>query len=131
MKKKLLIVSLPLILLIVLFFAAPSLTRNNTSTAAMLLDLFNPRIGNSTLYVKTSATYEKTYKDAANGKDDYAYITIGYDENGHSRQIMYTSFGNKLPANHYLKVKIKGQNVRSYEEVPPDKLPEKVLGKLK
>lgn len=118
------------ILLIGLFFAAPSLTRNNTSTTAMMIDLFNPRIGTSTLYIETSDVYSDTYKDAASGQNDYTYITVGYDDGGNSRQIKYTSFGSKFTSNNYLKVRIKGQNVRSYEAVQSEDIPEKALTKL-
>lgn len=131
MKKKLILIGLPILLLLALFFAAPALTRNRTSTAAAMIDLFNPRIGNSTLYLKTSETYDDTYKDAANGKDDYSYITVSYDEQGQSRKIMYTAFGSPLAPNKYLKVQTKGQYVRSYEEVRAADLPEAVLAKLK
>ncbi|WP_314061984.1 YxeA family protein [uncultured Vagococcus sp.] len=130
MKKKILSITFLLMLLLGLFFAAPSLTRNNTSTTAMMIDLFNPRIGNSTLYVKTSDVYNDSYKDATSGQNDYTYITLGYDEDGNSRQIKYTSFGNKFTAHNYLKVRIKGQNVRSYEAVQPEDIPETALIKL-
>ncbi|MBP1040771.1 YxeA family protein [Vagococcus sp. BWB3-3] len=130
MKRKIFLIGLPLLLIIGIFFAAPSLTRNHTSSTAMVIDLLNPRISNSILYVKTSADYEESFIDDANGQENFTYLTVGYDQHGVSRKILYTSFGRKMTPDKYLKLLIKGQNVRTFEEVQPESIPEKAFDQL-
>ena len=72
-----------------------------------------------------------TYKSKGEEATNYVYITTTYTEKGKKRQLKYVSFGKKLTPNKYLKVTIKGQDVRRWEEIPKEAVPEKAMEKLK
>ncbi|MEG0550696.1 MAG: YxeA family protein [Vagococcus sp.] len=113
------------------FFGSPLLTKNNTSDAAMVIDLFNPFVKNTEVYVKTTDDYVTTYKSGGSDKDNYVYETVSVNEKGQKRELKYVSFEKKLSPNKYLKVTTKGQDVRRWAEVEKSEVPEKTLKELK
>ena len=132
MKKRMLILLAAILVCLSLTLLPPRFTRNRTSTGAMLVDLINPFVQESFLYVETSATYQTSFQDATDSRQtNYEYETTGFDRRGQARKIKYTSFGRELTAQRYLKLTIKGQSVRYFEEVPVADLPPQALAQLK
>ena len=122
-----------------LFFGTPLLVKNNTSNTAIVLDLFNPFVKNTEVYVKTTEEFVTTYKSAgeevSNNENkqeglNYVYVTASYNDKGRKRNLKYVSFGKKLTPNKYLKITNKGQDVRKWEEVSEEEVPKKALEKL-
>ncbi|WP_270311737.1 YxeA family protein [Vagococcus fluvialis] len=131
MKKKVMVYMSLFLGLAFLFYGTPLITKNKTSDTAMILDLLNPFVKNTEVYLKTSDDYVDTYKSKGEEATNYVYITTTYTEKGKKRQLKYVSFGKKLTPNKYLKVTIKGQDVRRWEEIPKKEVPEKAIEKLK
>lgn len=113
-----------------LFFGSPLLTKNRTSDTAMVMDLLNPFVKNSTVYIKTTDEFISTYKSQGSDEKNYVYETNSCTEKGNTRILKLISFEKKLAPNKYLKVTIKGQDVRRWEEIEKAKVPEKALKKL-
>ena len=128
-KQGVLFISL-LIILGGLFYGTPLFTKNSTSDAAIVLDLLNPFVKQSEVYVKTTENYVSTYNSQGEEATNYVYETTSYSRKGKKRHLKYVSFGKKLTPNKYLKLTIKGQDVRKWEEVSPKEVPEKSLQKL-
>lgn len=127
MKKKVIFYASLFLGLAFLFYGTPLITKNKTSDTAIVLDLLNPFVKNTEVYLKTSDNYVDTYK--SNGEEDtnYVYITTTYNEKGKKRRIKYVSFGKKLTPNKYLKVTTKGQDVRRWEEISKEEVPKKAI----
>lgn len=113
-----------------LFFGSPLLTKNRTSNAAMVMDLLNPFVKNSTVYIKTTNEFISTYKSQGLDEENYVYETNSFTEKGNNRTLKYVSFEKKLTPNKFLKVTTKGQDVRRWEEIEKSEVPEKALKKL-
>lgn len=128
-RKTILFISL-LIFLLTIFYGTPLLTRNKTSTTASMLDLLNPFVKSSEVYLKTTNDYLAIYEDAVDGTTNYVYEGISINKLGSSRKLTYISFGKSLKPNKFLKLKIKGQNVREWEEVTKKELPKRVLTEI-
>lgn len=131
MKKSYVLFASLFILLGALFFGSPLLTKNNTSDAAMVIDLFNPFVKNTEVYVKTTEDYVTTYKSEGSDKENYVYETVSVNEKGKKRELKYVSFEKKLTPNKYLKITTKGQDVRRWAEVERSEVPEKALKEIK
>lgn len=123
----------------VLFFGTPLLIKNNTSNTALVLDLFNPFVKHTEVYVKTTEEFVTTYETSGEKKSsnenkqeglNYVYVTTSYNNKGKKRDLKYISFGKKLTPNKYLKVTNKGQNVRKWEEVSEKEVPKEALEQL-
>ena len=131
MRKKAIIYTISFLGMAFIFFGTPLITKNNTSDTARVLDLFNPFVKNKEVYVKTTDKYIDTYKSNGSDKElNYVYVTTSYDKRGKTRELKYVSFGKKLTPDKYLKVKTKGQDVRKWEEVTKEEVPEKALDHL-
>ncbi|GAA0084815.1 YxeA family protein [Clostridium sp. CTA-7] len=77
-------------------------------------------LGADKYYLKTTEEYKQHIRGTI-----YEYEINGYDKNGNEKLITFTS--NKLlEKDKYLKVFIKDDNVKSYEEIPENELPDKV-----
>lgn len=101
-------------------------TYNNLSTAAGMIDYYNPLVKTATLYTKTTKKYEYKYPDAVTKIENFAYVQTCYTSKGGKRKIEFISFGKKLTPGKYLKLTVKGQNVMFWEEIDKEDLPEKV-----
>lgn len=110
-------------------FIGSFITKNNTSLWAYTIDMVNPFVGYSEVYVKAPQEPSSSWEDAANGKTDYGYEVQSVDEKGNRRKIAITSFGGKfeLSPDKYLIVSIKGQNIKGYAEISVEQIPEKAL----
>ncbi|MBO0473695.1 YxeA family protein [Enterococcus ureasiticus] len=102
-------------------------TYNNTSTAATMIDYFNPLVKTATLYTKTTEKSDYTYPDAVTKIENFAYVQTCYKNKGEKRKIEYISFGKKLTPDRFIKLTVKGQNVIFWEEIDKKELPEKVM----
>lgn len=133
MKKKVILYVGLFLGLAFLFYGTPMITKNKTSDAAMVIDLFNPFVKNTEVYVKTTDEYVDTYKSAGVKDEElnYVYQTTSYNEKGKKRQLKYVSFGKKLTPNKYLRLTTKGQDVRHWEEVDQKEVPKEALEQLK
>ena len=139
MKKKIILYVTLFLGLAFLFYGTPLITKNKTSDTAMILDLFNPFVKNTEVYVKTTDEFVDTYKATGNdvsinSKEEeethYVYVTTSYNEKGKKRKLKYVSFGKKLMPNKYLKITTKGQDVRKWEEVEKSEVPKKAIEEL-
>lgn len=78
--------------------------------------------GSTKYYVKTTDQYTT---ERVVDFDRYSYKINGYDKNGNEKLLEFTT--NKvLKVDRYLKVYVKDNVVKSYEEVQKDDLPKKV-----
>ncbi|WMJ81787.1 YxeA family protein [Clostridium sp. MB40-C1] len=78
--------------------------------------------GSTKYYVKTSTQYTTEH---VSDFDIYRYKITAYDKDGNEKLLDFTA--NKiLKVDRYLKVYVKDNVVKSYEEVQKDDLPEKV-----
>ncbi|OJG56120.1 hypothetical protein RV06_GL000236 [Enterococcus haemoperoxidus] len=102
-------------------------TYNNTSTAAAMIDHFNPLVKTATLYTKTTEKYEYKYPDAVTKIENFAYIQNCYTNNGQKRKLEYISFGKKLTPDKFLKLTVKGQKVLDWEEIDKRDLSKEIL----
>ncbi|EOL50516.1 YxeA family protein [Enterococcus caccae] len=102
-------------------------TYNNTSLAAAVIDNLNPLVKNDTLYVKTTSKYDYKYLDAVSKIENFAYIQTCYTRKGETRKLEYVSLGKQLSPGKFLKLRVKGQNVLSWEEIKQRELPEPVI----
>lgn len=102
-------------------------TYNNTSSAAAIVDRFNPLVKTEVLYTKTTSKYDYKFPDAVSKIENFAYVRSCYTKNGKLRKLEYISFGKQLTSEKFLKITAKGQSVLDWEEVSEDQLPEKVL----
>lgn len=77
-------------------------------------------LGTDKYYLKTTEEYKNHIRGSI-----YEYEINGYDEKGNEKSINFTS--NKLlEKDKYLRVFIKRDEVKSYEEVEENKLPDKI-----
>lgn len=102
-------------------------TYNNTSSAAAIVDRFNPLVKTEVLYTKTTNKYDYKFPDAVSKIENFAYVQSCYTKNGDIRKLEYISFGKQLTPEKFLKITAKGQSVLDWEEVNEQQLPEKVL----
>ncbi|OJG91486.1 hypothetical protein RV15_GL000572 [Enterococcus silesiacus] len=105
-------------------------TYNNTSTAARMIDYFNPLVKTATLYTKTTEKYDYKYPDAVSKIENFAYVETCYTNEGEKRKVEYISFGKKIQSGKFLKLTTKGQYVMAWEEIDKKELPEKVKPSL-
>lgn len=102
-------------------------TYNNISTAAAMIDYFNPLVKTATLYTKTTETYDYTYPDAVSKIENFAYVQTCYTNKGEKRKLEYISFGKKLKPDKFLRLTVKGQNVMNWEEIDKGDLPNNIV----
>ena len=92
--------------------------------------------GNLNPLVPTKEYYVKTKKPGKPQKDKNTHVKAiynqyGADKNGDRKFIHYNPYGKKrLKTGHYLKIKVKLDRTKTYEEVPKDKVPKKALEKI-
>jgi uncharacterized protein (TIGR01655 family) len=116
------IVSIIVIIFIALFgwkLYAESHTDN--STARNLANL-NPLIQSETYYVKTDNPIKVEKLD--DEITQYTYKSKAYNKDGKHKQIKYTAT-KKLKKDHYLALKYKVGEVKSYKEVSKSQIPKK------
>ncbi|MBP2097593.1 YxeA family protein [Enterococcus rivorum] len=103
---------------------------NNTSDIASLFDRINPLAKTEEVYIKVPKEYEEKFPDAVSRIDNYTYIQESYNKEGKARKLKFVSFGKELKAGKYLQIRIKGQNVKQWKEVPESEIPQEALIKL-
>lgn len=77
-------------------------------------------LGADKYYLKTTEEYKQHIRGTI-----YEYEINGYDEKGNEKSINFTA-NTLLEKDRYLRVFIKGDEVKSYEEVQENELPDKV-----
>jgi uncharacterized protein (TIGR01655 family) len=127
MKKMLKKLTLILAGLMILLLMAPHLTKNRTGMVAYMLDLMNPFVGVSEVYGIVPDEPVSSWKDDANGGQDYGYTVKTYDKSGKERSVQVTAFGSKLESGTFMKIKTKGQAVRAREDLAESDVPQAIL----
>ncbi len=82
-------------------------------------------LGSTKYYVKTVSEYKDRTSENSGGYNAYEYKINGYDKDGNEKLITFTTT-KILKADRYLKIYVKGEETKSYEEVKINELPEKV-----
>ncbi|GAB2022475.1 hypothetical protein RyT2_15490 [Pseudolactococcus yaeyamensis] len=128
MKKMLKIMAMILVGIVTMLLIAAQLTKNRTGMVAYTIDLINPFVVTEEVYGIVPNEPTSSWKDAANGGQDYAYEVKTYNQSGSKRTVRVTTFGAKIDGDvKYLKIKAKGQSVRGYDYIAQENLPKKVL----
>ena len=89
------------------------------------------RLGADSYYVQIQDSGKKIESKSDNGKiyTDYEYTMKGFNEDGKEKTFTFTAQKN-LRKQAYLQVYLKGDEVKSYQEVQANELPEKAKQKL-
>lgn len=111
-----------LVVLGVALVVTPVFTKNQTTTAAELLDTLNPVVRTETTYVSTN-TPRVEWQPNNHGGLDYHYQLTSYTTAGDSRKLELVASDEPLDANHYLKVQIRGQRVLGWQRVKAGQVP--------
>lgn len=111
-----------LVVLGLALFVTPAFTKNQTTTAAEVLDTLNPVVRTETTYVSTN-TPRVEWQPNNHGGLDYHYQLTSYNEKGDSRKLELVASDDPLDANQYLKVQIRGQRVLGWQRVKPSQVP--------
>ncbi|WP_346935625.1 YxeA family protein [Clostridium sp.] len=82
-------------------------------------------LGSTKYYVKTVSEYKDRTSANSRGYNVYEYKINGYDKEGNEKLITFTA-SKVLKVDRYLKVYVKGEKTKSYEEVEIKELPDKV-----
>ncbi len=82
-------------------------------------------LGSTKYYVKTISEYKDRTSENSGGYNTYEYKINGYDEDGNEKLITFTT-SKILKVDRYLKVYVKGEKTKSYEEVKIKELPDKI-----
>ncbi|WP_346899423.1 YxeA family protein [Clostridium sp. UBA7503] len=82
-------------------------------------------LGSTKYYVKTVSEYKDRTSENSGGYNTYEYKINGYDKDGNEKLITFTT-SKILKVDRYLKVYVKGEKTKSYEEVEIKELPDKV-----
>ena len=128
MKKILKITVIVVVGLMASLLLASQLTKNKTGMLAYTIDLLNPFVTMEEVYGKVPAEPVSNWQDAANGGQDYGYHVKTYSKSGKNRTVRVATFGSKISQDvKFLKIKTKGQSVRSYDYIDEAALPQKVL----
>jgi uncharacterized protein (TIGR01655 family) len=109
--------------------ATPWLTRNQTTTAAQVLDMVNPVVQEETVYVSTKDSAVQWHANNHGGLD-YRYEVQSYTADGIPRKLELDASDRPLDANAYLAVVTKGQTVLRWHEVPRSQVPTHALKHL-
>lgn len=106
------------------FCATPWLTRNQTTTAAQVLDLVNPVVSQETVYVSTADSAVQWHANNHGGLD-YRYEVTSYTADGQPRKLELDASDEPLDSGSILAVATKGQTVLSWHRIAPTQVPEK------
>ncbi len=82
-------------------------------------------LGSTKYYVKTVSEYKDITSENSGGYNTYECKINGYDKDGNEKLITFTT-SKILKVDRYLKVYVKGEKTKSYEEVEIKELPDKV-----
>jgi uncharacterized protein (TIGR01655 family) len=82
-------------------------------------------LGSTKYYVKTVSEYKDKTIENRQGYNVYEYKINGYDKDGNEKLITFTA-SKILKVDKYLKVYVKDEKAKSYEEVEIKELPDKV-----
>lgn len=131
MRKLIKILGSILIVCGLVFFGAKFITKNNTGAVAYSLDMANPFTTSEEVFGQVNSKYNKTWKDAANGNQNYGYDIKTSSANGSERTVQIVSFGKELNVNgQFIKVFIKGQYVKKYHEISKNEVPSDIIKKI-
>ncbi|PHK48574.1 YxeA family protein [Staphylococcus edaphicus] len=100
------------------------------TNSAQVRDLanFNPLIKTENYYVQTDEPERS--EDIGEGVRNYTYKNKAYNEKGETKHLEYTAT-KKLKKAHYLELKYKVGEVKSFKEVSLSEIPKKAREKLK
>lgn len=131
MKKMLNILIGVLLVLCLCLYGAKFATKNKIGMTPYLIDMVNPFVKGETVYGKVGTTYDETWKDAANGKDNYGYNIKTLSISGEERVVQITSFGKKITNEEVVvEVQIKGQYVSGFKIIKEAAVPNDILKKV-
>ncbi|MCH1626430.1 YxeA family protein [Ferdinandcohnia quinoae] len=96
----------------------------------VIIDRINPFVKVDEYYTIVDTKGKHLGKDSIRkNKESYEYQFIGYNVEGKKQEVTI-KVTKDLRIGAYLKITAKGQNGKSWTEVQPDEIPEKVKKKL-
>ena len=104
----------------ILLFGLKYYTERSYGEIPGILDQLNPLVEKGEVYVKTQKPEEVNEHGTAR------YVQKAANADGEERTIEFNGL-SVLKENHYLKISNKGAHIKTYEEVPREKVPEKAL----